>query len=117
MVETLFSDLQLKQLDDVVMQIILDKYAENHSQKTTRELVLKIRSSLKCAYARGLLTDDFGTLLKSKGLKKSKRNIVLSITEMKQLRQFCLENHHDEFNVLVVANCSAKKNRYLFLWH
>ena len=70
--------------------------------ETVKELVLKIRGSLKYAYARGLITNDFGHLLKSKGKELPKRNIPLSVTEFKLLRQYCL-NHaeEDEFNVLV----------------
>ena len=80
----------------------IDKYSESHSKKTVKELVLKIRGSLKYAYARGLITNDFGHLLKSKGKELPKRNIPLSVTEFKKLRQYCL-NHaeEDEFNVLV----------------
>ncbi len=46
--------------------------------KTVKELVLKIRGSLKYAYARGLISNDFGHLLKSKGQEQPK-----SITEFK----------------------------------
>lgn len=101
-VDSLFDGIQLKHLDDIIMQKKIDKYSESHSKKTVKELVLKIRGSLKCAYARGLITNDFGHLLKSKGKELPKRNIPLSVTEFKKLRQYCL-NHaeEDEFNVLV----------------
>ena len=56
---------------------------------------MKIRGSLKYAYARGLITNDFGYLLKSKGKELPKRNIPLSVTEFKLLRQYCL-NHAEE---------------------
>ena len=84
------------------MQKKLDGYAQNHSKKTTRELILKVRGSLKYAYARGLITNDFGSLLKAKGKILPKRNIPLSITEFKILRKYCLENLQDEFNILVL---------------
>ncbi|VDZ39570.1 integrase family protein [Streptococcus dysgalactiae subsp. dysgalactiae] len=45
-VDELFEGMRLKHLDDLVMQKKLDKYAETHSKKTTKELVLKIRGSL-----------------------------------------------------------------------
>ena len=61
-------------------------------KKTVKELVLKIRGSLKYAYARGLITNDFGHLLKSKGKELPKRNIPLSVTEFKLLRQYCLKS-------------------------
>ncbi|CYX16222.1 integrase [Streptococcus suis] len=83
------------------MQKKIDQYAETHSKKTVKELVLKIRSSLKYAYARGLISNNFGHLLKAKGQEQPKRNILLSITEFKKLRQYCLSHTEDEFNVLV----------------
>lgn len=101
-IDTLFEGIKLKHLDDIVMQKKLDYYAETHSKKTTRELVLKIRGSLKYAYARGLITNDFGSLLKSKGQEQAKKNIALSITEFKKLRKYCINHQEDEFNVLVL---------------
>ena len=101
-VESLFEGIKLKHLDDIVMQKKLDHYAETHSKKTTRELVLKIRGSLKYAYARGLVTNDFGHLLKSKGQEQPKKNIALSITEFKKLRKYCLKHQDEEFNILVL---------------
>ncbi|WP_238037285.1 hypothetical protein [Listeria monocytogenes] len=77
-IESLFEGIKLKHLNDIVMQKKLDQYAETHSKKTTRELVLKIRDSLKYAYARGLITNDFGSLLKSKGQEQEK-GILLSL--------------------------------------
>lgn len=100
-VDNLFDSIQLKHLDDLIMQKKIDQYAENHSKKTVKELVLKIRGSLKYAYARGLISNDFGHLLKAKGQEQPKRNIPLSITEFKKLRQYCLNHTEDEFNVLV----------------
>lgn len=100
-IDSLFDGIQLKHLDDLIMQKKIDQYAENHSKKTVKELVLKIRGSLKYAYARGLISNDFGHLLKAKGLELSKRNIPLSITEFKQLKQYCLSHTEDEFNILV----------------
>lgn len=102
-VDELFKGMQLKHLDDLIMQKKLDKYAEAHSKKTTKELVLKIRGSLKYAYAKGLITNDFGSLLKAKGKEQPKKNIPLSVTEFKTLRKYCLDHHEeDEFNVLVL---------------
>ncbi|HBK5421419.1 TPA: site-specific integrase, partial [Enterococcus faecium] len=85
------------------MQKKLDKYAETHSKKTTKELVLKIRGSLKYAYAKGLITNDFGSLLKARGQEQPKRNLPLSVTEFKTLRTYCLDHQEDdEFNILVL---------------
>ena len=110
-IDKIFDDIQLKHLDDIVMQRRIDNYAETHSKKTVKELVLKIRGSLKYAYARGLLTNDFGHLLKSKGQEKPKRNIALSITEFKKLRQYCLSHQEDEFNILVALALETGSRR------
>ena len=102
-VDELFEGMRLKHLDDLVMQKKLDKYAETHSKKTTKELVLKIRGSLKYAYAKGLITNDFGSLLKARGQEQPKRNVPLSVTEFKTLRTYCLDHQEDdEFNILVL---------------
>lgn len=101
-IETLFEGFQLKHLDDIVMQKKLDHYAKTHSKKTTKELVLKVRGALKYAYARGLITNDFGHLLKSKGQEQPKRNVALSITDFKKLRRYCLSHQDEEFNVLTL---------------
>lgn len=101
-VNDLFHEISLKNLDDIVVQKKIDHYAEDHSKKTTKELVLKIRGSLKYAYARGLITNDFGHLVKAKGKELPKRNVALSIKEFKKLRQYCLSNQEEEFNILVL---------------
>lgn len=101
-IETLFNDIQLKNLNDIVIQRKLDIYAHTHSKKTTKELMLKIRGALKYAYARGLISNDFGHLLKAKGKDLEKKNVPLSITELKKLRHYCLSNQENEFNVLVL---------------
>ena len=101
-VNDLFHGISLKNLDDIVVQKKIDHYAEDHSKKTTKELVLKIRGSLKYAYARGLITNDFGHLVKAKGKELPKRNVALSIKEFKKLRQYCLSNQEEEFNILVL---------------
>lgn len=101
-VNDLFHGIALKNLDDIVVQKKIDHYAENHSKKTTKELVLKIRGSLKYAYARGLITNDFGHLVKARGKELPKRNVALSVTEFKKLRQYCLSYQEEEFNILVL---------------
>ncbi|QDW98239.1 tyrosine-type recombinase/integrase [Staphylococcus agnetis] len=101
-IEDLFYDIQLKHLNDIIIQRKLDLYAQTHSKKTTKELMLKIRGSLKYAYARGLISNDFGHLLKAKGKNVDKKNIPLSITEFKKLRQYCISNQNEEFNILIL---------------
>ena len=44
--------------------------------------MLKIKGALKYAYARGLIPNDFGHLLKAKG-KETEKEHPLSITEFK----------------------------------
>ncbi|MEY8584556.1 tyrosine-type recombinase/integrase [Ligilactobacillus animalis] len=102
-IEKLFENIQLKNLDDIVVQKKLNYYAESHSKKTTHELLLKIRSSLKYAYARGVIPNDFGCLIKANGKVLPKRNIPLSVAEFKKLRSYCLDHQEDdEFNVLTL---------------
>ncbi len=101
-VNDLFYNIQLKNLNDTVMQKKLDQYASTHSKKTTKELVLKIRASIKYAYARGLISTDFGSLIKPKGIEKEKRNVALAVSDFKKLRAYCLNNSNDEFNILVL---------------
>ncbi|WP_414079712.1 phage integrase SAM-like domain-containing protein, partial [Streptococcus suis] len=58
-IEELFSGVKLKDLNDILVQQKIDKYAETHSKKTTHELLLKIKTSLRDAYARGYISTDF----------------------------------------------------------
>ncbi|WP_086348640.1 site-specific integrase [Candidatus Enterococcus clewellii] len=100
-VERLFKDIPLKNLDDIVVQSKIDEYGKTHSRKTTTEVLLKIRTSLRYAYGRGLLSTDFANLVKTRGKEADKRNCALSITELKKLRKYLL-NNYTEFNVLAL---------------
>lgn len=101
-VKRLFCDIQLKDLNDIVVQRKIDEYAKTHSRKTTHEVLLKIKTALRDAYARGYLVSDFASLVKTRGEELPKRNKALSITDFKTLRRYILENTDDEFNVLVL---------------
>ncbi|WP_281512692.1 tyrosine-type recombinase/integrase [Mammaliicoccus vitulinus] len=101
-VKKLFKSIQLKDLNDIVVQRKIDEYAETHARKTTHELLLKIRAALRDAYARGYLSNDFTHLIKTRGENAPKRNKSLSITDFKKLRNYVLSNSVDEFNVLVL---------------
>lgn len=101
-IRTLFQDIQLKDLNDIVVQIKIDEYAETHSRKTTHEVLLKIRTALRDAYARGYIPNDFAGLVKTRGVNPPKRNKALSITAFKKLRNHVLEHPEDEFNLLVL---------------
>ncbi|KGX85347.1 site-specific integrase, partial [Pontibacillus litoralis] len=93
---------QLKDLNDIVVQKKIDEYAKTHSRKTTHEVLLKIKTSLCDAYARGYITNDFARLVKTRGENPPKRNKALSITDFKKLRNYVLQHPEDEFNVLVL---------------
>lgn len=101
-IKTLFGDIQLKDLNDIVVQKRIDEYAETHSRKTTHELLLKIKTALRDAYSRGYIASDFAGLVKTRGVNPLKRNRALSITEFKKLRNYVLNNSDNEFNILVL---------------
>lgn len=101
-IRNLFGDIQLKDLNDIVVQKKIDEYAETHSRKTTHEILLKIKTSLRDAYARGYIANDFAPLVKTRGVNPPKRNKALSITDFKRLRNYVLNHPEDEFNVLVL---------------
>ena len=78
-IRNLFQDIQLKDLNDIVVQKKIDEYAKTHSRKTTHEVLLKIKTSLRDAYARGYIANDFARLVKTRGENPPKRNKALSI--------------------------------------
>ncbi len=84
--------------------------AETHSKKTTDELVLKTRGSLKFAYTRVLITNDSGHLL-ARGQEQPNRNIALSITDFKKLRQSYLSHQDKEFNNIVLLALETETRR------
>lgn len=102
-IKTLFGNIQLKDLNDIVVQKRIDEYAETHSRKTTHELLLKIKTALRDAYSRGYIANDFAGLVKTRGVNPPKRNRALSITEFKKLRNYVLNNPDNEFNILVLV--------------
>lgn len=101
-VRNLFNDIRLKDLNDIVVQKKIDEYAKTHSRKTTHEVLLKIKTSLRDAYARGYIANDFARLVKTRGETPPKRNKALSITNLKKLRNHLLQHPEDEFNLLVL---------------
>ncbi|MGX7367185.1 tyrosine-type recombinase/integrase [Enterococcus casseliflavus] len=101
-IRSLFHDIQLKDLNDIVVQKKIDEYAKKHSRKTTHEVLLKIKTSLRDAYARGYIANDFAHLVKTRGENLPKRNKALSITDFKKLRRYVLQHPEDEFNLLVL---------------
>ncbi|MEK5171844.1 phage integrase SAM-like domain-containing protein [Heyndrickxia sp. FSL W8-0496] len=101
-IRNLFQDIQLKDLNDIVVQKKIDEYAKTHSRKTTHEVLLKIKTSLRDAYARGYIANDFARLVKTRGENPPKRNKALSITDFKKLRNYLLQHSEDEFNLLAL---------------
>lgn len=102
-VNELFEGIRLNDLSDLIVQRKIDLYGKNHSEKTTREALLKIKGCIRDAYARGYIKTDFTPLLKVRGKKVEKRNKTLSITDLKTLRAYCLRNADDEFNLMVLV--------------
>ncbi len=90
-IRNLFQDIQMKDLNDIVVKKKIDEYAKTHSRKTTHEVLLKIKTSLRDAYARGYITNDFARLVKTRGVNPPKRNKALSITDFKKLRNYVLQ--------------------------
>src|SRR5699024_7791741 len=101
-IRSLFQDIQLKDLNDIVVQKKIDEYAKTHARKTTHEVLLKIKTALRDAYARGYISNDFAGLVKTRGVEAPKRNKALSITHFKKLRNHVLQHSNDEFNLLVL---------------
>jgi len=101
-IRNLFGDIQLKDLNDIVVQKKIDEYAKTHSRKTTHEVLLKIKTALRDAYARGYIANDFTSLVKTRGVNPPKRNKALSITNFRKLRNYVLNHPKDEFNLLVL---------------
>lgn len=102
-IKKLFKDIKLEEMNDILVQKKIDEYAETHSRKTTHEVILKIRTALRDAYARGYITNDFTRLLKDRGEVPPKRNKPLSITDLKKLRKYVIEHSNVEFNALVLV--------------
>src|SRR5690625_1392433 len=101
-IRNLFGDIQLKDLNDIVVQKKIDEYAKTHSRKTTHEVLLKIKTALRDAYARGYIANDFTSLVKTRGVNPPKRNKALSITNFRKLRNYVLNHPKDEFHLLVL---------------
>ncbi|MCY8269018.1 site-specific integrase, partial [Bacillus haynesii] len=58
-IRKLFGNIQLKDMNDIVVQRKIDEYAKKRSHSTTRSLLIKVKMALRDAYARGYLTNDF----------------------------------------------------------
>src|SRR5699024_10537636 len=101
-IDNLFGDIKLKDLNDIVVQKKIDHYAKTHSRKTTHEVLLKIKTALRDAYSRGYIANDFTRLVKTRGIEAPKRNKSLSITNLKKLRNYVITHYETEFHLLVL---------------
>ncbi|MGG1118204.1 hypothetical protein [Bacillus haynesii] len=73
-IRKLFGNIQLKDMNDIVVQRKIDEYAKKRSHSTTRSLLIKVKMALRDAYAHGYLTNDFAELVKPRVKELSKRN-------------------------------------------
>ncbi|CAM3395448.1 Tyr recombinase domain-containing protein [Streptococcus pluranimalium] len=101
-IKLLFHNIKLKDLNDVVVQQKIDHYSKTHSKKTAHELLLKIKTALRYAYAKGYIHTDFLYLVKARGKTTPKRNKALSITDFTKLRKYLLNHTDSEFNILAL---------------
>ncbi|MFG1199776.1 site-specific integrase [Pediococcus acidilactici] len=101
-VDRLFNNIKLQNLNDRVVQTKINEYGLTHARKTTTEMLLKIRASIRYAYSRGWLPNDFSSLIRTSGEDNDKRNRPLSISEFKKLRKFLLTHHETRFAVLTL---------------
>lgn len=100
-IEKLFNNIQLRNLNDMIVQSKMDDYAKTHSKRTTRDLLSKVKSALKYAHDRGYIPYDFTNILQANGTDLPNRNRVLSIEEYKKLLNYLLENLNQESNIYI----------------
>lgn len=114
-VEELYPNIKLINLNDVIIQNGIDTFAETRARKTTKEFLLKVKSCLRDAYARGLLANNFTSLLKIRGEEAPKRNKILSISDMKTLRKYVLNNPETNINrmILVALDTGMRRGEIL----
>lgn len=110
-IDKLFPTAKLGKLDDVQMQSVLDDYGKTHSKKTVVELLKKIRTALRYAYAKGYIYNDFASLLKAHGKELPKRNKALSMSDLTKLKHYLLKHTDNEFNVMVLLEISTGLRR------
>lgn len=101
-VETLFGPKKLHDLNHVLVQQLMDEYGETHSHKTVHEFLVVVRACIRYAVAIGAIPIDWTRLIKAHGRATQKRNVALSVTEMKRLREYCFERTDKEFSVFLL---------------
>ena len=110
-INNLFPTAKLGKLDDVQMQSVLDKYGKTHSKKTVSELLKKIRTALRYAYAKGYIYNDFASLLKAHGKELPKRNKALSMSDLTKLKHYLINHTDNEFNLMILLEISTGLRR------
>lgn len=110
-IQKLFGTIQLRNLNDIIVQKKLDEYAKSRAKSTTNDLLIKIKASLRYAHARGYIPLDFTSILKARGRESINPNKVLSIKDYKKLRDYLKENLDDEFNVFIYLTLEAGLRR------
>ena len=110
-INNLFPTAKLGKLDDVQMQSVLDKYGKTHSKKTVAELLKKIRTALRYAYAKGYIYNDFASLLKAHGKELPKRNKALSMSDLTKLKHYLINHTDNEFNLMILLEISTGLRR------
>lgn len=102
LVAVIFGGYRIEQLTHGLVQQLFDEYGETHSQKTVHEFLVVVKACIRYAVAVGAIMLDWTRLLKPHGRTVDKRNVALSITEMKALRSYCFEHTDDEFCVFIL---------------
>lgn len=98
-IDELFNNIQMRNINDIVVQRKIDEYASERSKRTVQDLLTKIKSALRYAHSRGYITRDFTRILKAKGTETPNRNKALSIQEFRTLRNYLLQNTDKEINI------------------
>lgn len=93
-------NLEVRHLCYETVQNLIDRYSENRAKRTSKDFVDKIKPAITHASGTQLIATDFSNLLQSRGYDTEERNIVLSFTEYKKLRDFVRSNH-SELNTFI----------------
>src|SRR5690625_724588 len=94
------SHIQIKHLCFDNVQRLIDKFSKNRAKSTSKDFKNKISSSIKHAYAIGLIERDFTSSLTYGGYDTVERNVVLSFAEYRMLRDY-VKSNPDELNTFI----------------
>lgn len=103
-IDTLFTNVRLEDLNYPILQHGLDEYGESHKKSYLTLLVAKIKASLKDALYDGYITSDFFSRLKPHGLESDVKIKALSADEFEILQAYLYAHSNDKINLsLLVA--------------